>query len=203
MASRSRKFAIVIGNGAYPGQLELNSPPHDAVQMANNLKKLDFDVTLDTDLGFDAINALLDKFMTRLRVGSAETALFYFSGHGLQIRGQNYIVPVDFDRASTEVNVNLVNVQSVIDRLAQVSTNRIILLDACRDGDNDDEKKEYEDRFSERIANKSVQLPGARDDIVTAGEVKSKFVEMQGADNTFIAFATASGQVAYGGVGEF
>jgi uncharacterized caspase-like protein len=204
MSSRSRRFAIVIGNGAYHGQLELQSPLRDAAQMASNLEKLDFDVTLATDQSFDAINASLDSFITRLRAGLPEAVLFYFSGHGVQIDGHNYIVPIDFDHASDEENVeavqhsqaadHMIDVQSVIDRLAQVSSKRIILLDACRTGDSDDEKKDYVDRFSKRIANKSM---GASENTVPVGEVKSKFVEMEGAENTFIAFATASGQVAY------
>jgi uncharacterized caspase-like protein len=67
---QSRKFALVIGNGAYLGELKLDSPPLDAAKMATCLKDLDFQVTSGVNLGFDAMNALLDGFIANLRTSS-------------------------------------------------------------------------------------------------------------------------------------
>ena len=86
------RVALVVGNSAYPaGSLE--NPRHDAAAMERTLKRLGF----DTEILIDASKAQLDAAMRRLgnRAARADVAALFYAGHGIQVNGINYIVPVD------------------------------------------------------------------------------------------------------------
>ncbi len=201
MSNQNRRFALVVGNGGYPEGFALDSPPLDAASIGAQLSSLQFQVTSGIDLSFEAITALLDQFVNALKTAPAETVLFYFSGHGLQLRNRNYIVPIDF-QSERDGKVKLVDVQCVIERISEVGSTRIILLDACRDGDSGDKQTAYLQTFEDQLVNKSIAADSGDEGPLAAGELRSKFATMNEGDNTFIAFATASGEVAYGGKGK-
>ncbi len=201
MGNQNRRFALVIGNGGYPEGFALESPPLDAASIGAQLTSLRFQVTSGIDLSFEAMNLLVDQFVGALKFASAETVLFYFSGHGLQIRGRNYVVPIGF-QSGRDGRVKLVDVQHVIDRISEVGPARIILLDACRDGDSEVKQAAYLQTFEDQLVNKSIGAGSDDGGPLATGELQSKFATMNEGDNTFIAFATASGEVAYGGKGK-
>src|SRR5271163_3922992 len=93
-ASTGRRIALVIGNGAYQNVHALDNPPRDAKLIAASLKDLGFQaVTLANDL-------TRDKFFETLRLfardaENADWAVIYYAGHGFEIGGVNYLVPVD------------------------------------------------------------------------------------------------------------
>jgi hypothetical protein len=89
----TRRFALVIGNAAYAHAGELANPRNDATAIADVLKVLDFKVALGTDLGRDQMEDVLIKFEGDIY--KADAALFFFAGHGLQVKGQNYLIPID------------------------------------------------------------------------------------------------------------
>lgn len=126
-----KRIALVIGNTAYEiGRL--NNPVNDAREVTRALRSVGFEVIERHDLTRDAMVRALRDFGQRLQPGGV--ALFYFSGHGLQVDGRNYLVPLDAKLDSVRyVDVETVVLDSVLREmdLAQSGLN-IIILDACR-----------------------------------------------------------------------
>jgi hypothetical protein len=190
--NRARKSALVIGNGAYGRELTLDNPANDASAISYALSALDFTVTTKIDLNFQEMNNLIADFVGTLRQFPAEVALFYFSGHGLQIDGQNYLVPIDFDQSSRS-EIHFIRLQAVIDRISENSDIKIILLDACRNNSpNVANLKNRSLRFDSGVN-------GPRVDDNTQPAVG--LAEIKAESNTFIAFAAAPGGIAYDGEG--
>ena len=127
-----RRKALVVGNGRYVAANPLRNASSDAIAMAGKLRALNFDVTLAVDVDKDSFEASVNRFAGSLQ--GAEAALFYYAGHGLQVDGRNYMVPVDA-RADNEADLpfQLVALDIVLNRLASNRLTSIVILDACRD----------------------------------------------------------------------
>ena len=130
MASEKR-VALVIGNGVYP-TAPLRNPVNDARAMGSSLRELGFDVVILENLSQRDMRRAIKSFGDRLRDGGV--GLFFFAGHGMQVNGRSYLIPVDADiNNEQEVEIESVDVNAV---LAQMETARnrlnIVVLDACR-----------------------------------------------------------------------
>src|SRR5580700_9197154 len=88
-----RRTALVIGNAAYAYAKELQNPENDATAIEKVLSRLGFSVRLGINLSRDEMEGYIDGF--RRDIVEAEAALFYFAGHGIQVHGRNYLIPVD------------------------------------------------------------------------------------------------------------
>lgn len=126
------RYALVIGNSNYR-KGALKNPVNDARDMTESLKKLGFKVIKVEDGNLAAMNLAVDEFGQKLRAGGV--ALFFYAGHGVQVKGENYLIPVDAElKGEEEVPYKTVNVGLVLAKLEQSSSRvNIILLDACRD----------------------------------------------------------------------
>jgi len=125
------RLALVIGNGAYK-EGPLKNPVNDARDMAAALRGLGFEVILRENAGLAQMEQAVDQFWEGLKKGG--TGLFFYAGHGLQMRGVNYLVPVDA-RLSVEqdVKVRCLDVNLVLGRMENAGNPlNIIILDACR-----------------------------------------------------------------------
>ncbi len=129
-----RKYALVIGNGAYE-RSPLNNPANDASDVADALKKIGFKVTLQVNATLAAMRLALAEFESKLPNDAA--ALVFYAGHGVQYQGLNYLIPID---AINKVNVGLdltKNALALAEVTQQLSSRRkgitVIVLDACRD----------------------------------------------------------------------
>jgi tetratricopeptide (TPR) repeat protein len=164
-----RRVALVIGNNAY-GQVPLKNAVNDATDMAATLRELDFAVEVVTDVTQEVLERAVTAFVARTVAG--DVALFYYSGHGIQIEGDNRLLGTDF-AAADEVAARhrSLSASEVLERLQARGTRiRIIILDACRDN--------------------PFQVPGAR-------SARKGLASMDGsAYGTLIAFATAPGDTA-------
>ncbi len=128
-----RKIALIIGNGAYKNVQELGNPPRDAKLIAAALKDVGFQtVTLSNDL-------TRDKFFETLRTFAddaekADWAVVYYAGHGFEIGGVNYLVPVDARLAADkDAETEAVALEQVIAAVGGARKLRLVMLDACRD----------------------------------------------------------------------
>ena len=173
------KFALVIGNGEYKRAGRLPNPTKDAKLLAEVLSPLGFEVMLMTDLDEDEMGEALD--LLDEKVDDLDVALVFFAGHGMQIDGRNYLLPVDAKlRTESAVEREAISLQSVVDIMERAKTS-LIFLDACRDNP-----------LAEALAEKSMSSGrGAR--------VIQGLATMRTAGDMLIGYATLPNSVAYDG----
>jgi len=128
-----RRVALVIGNGKYQHVPTLPNATNDAEAIARTLEATGFQsVTLRTNLTRDQTNAALAEF-----AGVADTAdwaAVYYSGHGIESRGANYMIPVDAQlKVDRDVDLETVDISKVLSTIEGARRLRLIILDACRD----------------------------------------------------------------------
>lgn len=170
-AGAEKRVALVIGNAAYPGAGALNNPANDALDIAAKLKKLGFDVIVRTDMRQKEMLRSLTAFGDKVQNGSE--ALFFYAGHGMQVRGRNYLIPIDAEiRNEASVSSEAVDVDQLLDKLAPARLS-VVILDACRNNP-------FERRFR------------------GGGQ---GLAQINAPTGTLIAYATAPGQVASDGEG--
>jgi hypothetical protein len=182
-AAPGARVALVIGNGAYVNADPLRNPSNDANAVAGVLRQIGFDVVQGVDLNRLGLEEKIRDFMRRAL--KARVALLFYSGHGMQVDGKNYLIPVDAKLTEpSDLFFETVEIDKTLDTLADPSRTTIILLDACRDNP-------MAKRFIRR-------LPGAtRSASVPSGLAAYSAV----GTGTLIAYATAPGQTALDGKG--
>ncbi len=174
-----KRVAFVVGNSAYQGTLgALPNPANDAVDMAAKLEELGFEVVLATDLSLRAFRVALLNFANAIE--GADTSLFFYAGHGIQVDDENHLIPIDARIArGRELSDETVTVSRIVGLMNQFTETSIVLLDACRDN------------------------PLTSD--IPVGEQLNGFgrglARVRADGGSYIAFATAPGNVAYDGTG--
>ncbi len=128
-----KRIALVIGNGAYTKAKALPNPPNDAADMAKALKDLGFEVISGVNQNKRQMDILIREFGTKL-ANSGGVGLFYYAGHGIQVGGENYLVPVEADiPEEDEVQYVAVPLGLVLAKMTTAKNDlNIIILDACR-----------------------------------------------------------------------
>src|SRR5882757_6110065 len=126
-----RRVALVIGNGAYTHVKALPNPSNDARSIAKSLRGIGFTVSEGIDLDRAAMQRTIREFLRE--AATAQVAVVYYAGHGVQVEGRNYLVPVDVQlqpgSRMTDAMVEMDTIMAGLDD--QVRTN-ILILDACR-----------------------------------------------------------------------
>ena len=132
ISAQERRIALVIGNSAYKSS-PLSNPVNDATDMAAALKKLGFSVKLGINADQKSMEDSIRAFGKELRSG--DVGLFYFAGHGLQVHGRNYLIPVDANiESEADVKYESVDVGRVLSQMYEAENGlNIVILDACRD----------------------------------------------------------------------
>jgi hypothetical protein len=125
------RVALVIGNSAYRSS-PLKNPINDARAMSAKLKTLGFDVIERENLTQKQVGSALREFKSKLKPGAV--ALFFYAGHGLQVRGVNYLPTVDAEIDSEEdVPMQSINLNQILELLDESKTRmNLVFLDACR-----------------------------------------------------------------------
>ena len=132
-AEAQKRVALVVGNGAYQNAAALSTPANDAGAMADLFRKNGFDVVeAKTDLNNIDFKRLVREFSTVAR--DADIAVMYFAGHAVNVKGVNYLLPVDVKLASElDAEDEAVSLDRVRRMLEPAKRMRVILLDASRD----------------------------------------------------------------------
>lgn len=130
--STGRRVALVIGNADYQAINPLNNPANDAEDMALMLEGLGFEVITAINADLQTMQHRLQEFRGAIRQGSV--GLFYFAGHGVQYRGENYLIPVDAPlQGVADLEFYALPLNAVLDRMRDAnSATNIVILDACR-----------------------------------------------------------------------
>ena len=177
-ASAEKRVALVIGNSAYRNTTPLKNPSNDAVDMAEALRALDFEVIDGTDLRKRDMMKRIRAFAEKLE--DADVGLFFYAGHGLQVDGRNFLAPVDAAlKSDTDLDFEAIELNLVLKQLERNARLSIVFLDACRDN------------------------PLARN-LVVAGRsltVGRGLAQVEKAVGMMIAFATQPGNIALDGEG--
>jgi len=165
--------ALVMGNGAYAFD-RLRNPVNDATDLAQALGGFGFKVILLTDGTRRQMRRTLRQFKAELKLGAV--ALFYYAGHGVQVAGKNYLIPVDADiESEADVADEALDANLPLAYMEEAGTTvNVVILDACRNNP-----------FARSFRSSTRGL--------AAMEALAK--------GTFIAYATAPGSVAYDGEG--
>jgi uncharacterized caspase-like protein len=180
-ARKSKLYALVIGNGQYVSVPALTNPGNDAQAIARSLRELGFEVTLALNLDKAGFERQVRDFANSL--DGAAAAVFFYAGHGLQIDGRNYMVPVDAKMADeADLPFELVSLDIVLQRLAHNRITNIIFLDACR---------------NEPVGDKLAKSLGARSNAVGQG-----LASVYASVGTLISFSTQPGNFALDGDGK-
>jgi uncharacterized caspase-like protein len=183
------RVALVIGNGAYTHVAELANPKNDAAGVAKALRAIGFEVSVGIDLDRDNIDRLMRAFL--LSVTKARIAVLFYAGHGMQIDGRNFLVPVDakFNGVS-DIATEMTDADTILASLDDKVRTNIVVLDACRN--NPVAQTIALDTATGRSINvrAGLAMPTELGKGLTIGA------------GTLIAFATAPNQVALDGEGE-
>ena len=129
------RLALVIGQSAYKSVPALPNPANDAKAMTQLLSASGFKVLSASDLSQNELRAKVSEFAGEVAANGADTvALVFYAGHGLQIDGENFLVPVDVDvKREADIPIQAVRLNDILNTLNSVpSKMRILLLDACR-----------------------------------------------------------------------
>jgi len=165
-----RKLALVVGNQAYTQLPGLNTSVEDAQGVSNVLRNLGFEVTLLTDVGPAVFQAVLGTFTAQ--VDEADTVLFFYAGHAFQKDGVNHLVPVNARLADAKaLDTETWRLDDIAKALKGKTNQLLLFVDACRDN----------------------PLPEAVRSAAEAGGL----AQFDGGADTYVAFATAPGQVAW------
>ena len=176
------RVALVIGNGAYVNANVLPNPPNDARAIAVVLRQIGFEVVEGENLDRSTMENDFRDFLHR--AANASVVLLFYAGHGMQVDGKNYLVPVDAKlAAASDLAFETIDVDKILDALAEPGRTNIILLDACRDNP-----------LARSFASR---LPPTRSAAVASGLAAYSAL----GTGTLIAYATAPGQTALDGAG--
>ncbi|RUU61438.1 caspase family protein [Mesorhizobium sp. M2C.T.Ca.TU.002.02.1.1] len=180
-ACADRRVALVIGNSEYREIPALKNPDKDAEDVSNTFRLAGFDVFVAKDLTKLQFEKEFRNYLAA--VDGADLAVVYYSGHGFQIGGENFLIPVDASlKAAADIEVQAVKLDDVLQQLRAKSKIQVIILDACRN--NPFPRKDY----------------WLRDQLIAAGG--TGLAQVKSSLNTLIAFATEPGAVAYDGSGD-
>jgi len=181
VASSEKRLALVIGNAAYKEAPPLANTRNDATDMSAVLRRLGFDVLEGFDLDKREMKRLIRRFDKAL--AGADVALFFYSGHGLQVSGQNYLVPIDARLgAEGDLDFESVPLRLVLSRMEREAKTSLVLLDACRDNP---------------LTRNLARSMGTR-----SANLGQGLAEVRTGVGTLISFSTQPGNVALDGVGQ-
>jgi hypothetical protein len=179
-AHAERRVALVIGNSDYRHAASLRNPVNDATDMADVLERMGFRVVRGLNLDYAGMRENVRRF-TEILPG-ADVSLFYYAGHGLQLRGRNYLAPVDAKLTSeADLDFTTIDLDLILRNMEREVRTNIVFLDACRDNP---------------LANNLAGRMGSR-----SGALGRGLARVESGVGTLIAFATQPGNVALDGDG--
>ena len=132
LALANTRVALVIGNGAYVHARPLINPVRDVKAISEKLRSLGFRVESHIDRTKAEIDEILRRFVSR--IDKADVALIFYAGHGIQVRGKNYIIPIDAKLGDVgDVQFELNEINKLVKAVEQKAKRTEVFLDACRD----------------------------------------------------------------------
>jgi hypothetical protein len=180
VAAAQKRVALVIGNAAYQHTGPLANPGNDAADMAAILERLGFTVFLRLDLDKAGMDRAVREFAMAL--DDAEAGVFFFAGHGLEVSGVNYLVPVDAKLSTAAaLDFEMVRLELVQGTMERATSTSVLFIDACRDNP---------------LARNLARALGTRSTQIGRG-----LAAIDSGIGTLVSFSTKPGYVALDGAG--
>jgi hypothetical protein len=178
--AEAKRVALVVGNSAYVHAGTLANPKNDATDVAAALRKSGFEVIAALDLDKASFDRKIRDFASAL--SGAEAGVFFYAGHGMQVSGRNYLVPVDAELTTAEaVDFEMVQLDVIHRTMERQAATNIIFLDACRNNP---------------LARNLARAMGSR-----SMEIGRGLAPIESGVGTLISFSTQPGNVALDGNG--
>lgn len=175
-ADAQTKVALVIGNGAYRQVPALPNPPNDAADVAAAFLRLGFSVRLVTDANYETMRRALLEFTQKAR--DSEMAVVFFAGHGIELNGENWLIPIDAElKSDLDTEQEAISLRAVMLMVSAASKLGLVVLDACRNNP-----------FSARIRRTAA-----------VRSVGRGLVRVEPMSNVLVAYAAKDGTVAADG----
>lgn len=181
-ATAAKRVALVIGNSAYVTANPLANPANDAGDMAEKLKSMGFEVLMGLDLDKRGFDTKVRDFASALE--TADSAILFYAGHGLQVAGQNYLVPIDAKlERERDLEFEAVRLDFILKQmeLGREDKTNVVFLDACRDNP---------------LSRSLARNMGTRSASIGKG-----LAQVDAGVGTFISYSTQPGNVALDGDG--
>lgn len=176
--AHAARIALVIGNSSYESVAPLPNPTRDADAIAESLKRLGFEVSVGRDTRKATLEGLLADFSEK--AAQAEMAVVFYAGHGIEVGGENYLIPVDAKlKSDTRIKFEAVSLNDILSAIEGGNGIKLVLLDACRN--------------NPFIAS----MGGTRTRSIGRGLAK-----VEAADGIYISYSAAAGTTASDGEGE-
>ncbi len=198
------RVALVVGNGLYRKITPLPNPKNDAADITASLTRLGFTVKYLEDLDFDQFRRALIEFGNVAR--TADQAVIFFAGHGVEIDGKNWLIPVDAE-VKSELNVyaEAINLETLIDISVMPKTIGLVILDACRNNPFASTTTSLPTNVttSHNPKSKKLAIDGAnrRARKISATVASGGLAPVEVSDNVLVAYAAAAGTIARDGRG--
>ena len=181
-AAAQKRVALVVGNSAYQNNGALTNPANDAQDMADALKRVGFEVIVGLDVDKRGFDGKVREFANALE--TADAAVLFYAGHGLQVAGRNYLIPVDARLSSErDLDFDAIPLDFILRQMEIGRDNKanVVFLDACRDNP---------------LARNLARTMGTR-----SASIGSGLAQVQTGVGTFISYSTQPGNVALDGQG--
>jgi Caspase domain len=177
-ACAQQRVALVIGNGAYRNVTALPNPKNDASDVGTALERLGFAVNKVSDAAFDDLRRALLDFGRRAR--AADMAVVFYAGHGMEIGGENWLIPIDAElKTDLDAEGEAISLRSVMSAVSTARVLGLVILDACR---NNPFAAKMQRTFRTRAVQKGLSA-------------------VEPSDNVFVAYAAKDGTTAGDGIG--
>ncbi|GHU21780.1 hypothetical protein FACS1894172_19570 [Spirochaetia bacterium] len=133
-AVTQNRYALIIGNNAYKNINPLSTPVNDAQAIAASLRNLGWDVDQRSNVGNIDMGRAITTFVNKLKTNPTNEGFFWYAGHGVEIDGQNYLLPVDIADEEDAVLYSSTRLSDLLTRLRDTAKNQVnvVIIDACR-----------------------------------------------------------------------
>jgi len=188
VATAAERVALVIGMSDYASVVDLKNTVNDATDISETLQSIGFDVSTVVDAGSDELREAINAFS--FSAETADLALIYYAGHGVEVLGENFLIPVDVNaKSNRDIQRQSVSLTELLEAVDSARKMRVVILDSCRNnpfgGDLDLAVLAQSQSSSES----------------TRGAGSSGLAEPAPGRGTVVAFAARAGQVALDGTG--
>lgn len=188
IAHAADRVALVVGMSDYANIVPLKNAGNDASGVSKTLAETGFDVTTLLNVGGVELRDEIKAFT--MKAETADLALVYFAGHGVEVEGKNFLIPVDAEvKSNRDIEQQAVSLDDLLAAVDRARKMRVVILDSCRD-----------DPFGDQLERRPIAASG-ESTVQTRGAARTGLAKPSPDRGTLVAFAARDGEKAFDGKG--